>query len=69
MNTITRTEVLFVNENGMTVCTEHAGRYLTAALKNGSTKQLIETPLDVWLRVEPNDPMWINEKVFCEVCK
>lgn len=52
----TTVPALYINDNGRTVCAEHAGSYLTAAITTNPTAPIHFTPLGSWLRTTDPSP-------------
>lgn len=52
---------LWTNDNGYTVCMEHAGNYLTAAVRAHPHATEHHTPLDTWIAIR-------STGLTCEHC-
>lgn len=68
--TTNRPTYLYVNQNGRIVCARraHAGTYLADAIARRPRAEIIDTPLDNWVRVTPADlGDWPG--LGCEHCK
>lgn len=49
------TKTLYISNNGRVACSKHGGGYLQSHLEVHPNAREISTPLDHWLRVEPED--------------
>lgn len=49
------TDHLYLNDNGCCTCSDHAGHYLTASLKQNPNAQYHPTPLGTWEQFTADD--------------
>ena len=59
------------DDNGATVCADHAGAYLTAAIQNRPKAATHNTPLGTWERLSQDDVNYFTSEYgyCCETCK
>lgn len=63
----TKTKALFINQNGRVVCAEHGGAYLASFLERRPNADVIDTPLDNWVRLTAADLREFPH-IGCEDC-
>ena len=51
----TKTVTLYINQGGMVSCRRHGGGYLDSYLEAHPNAQVIDTPLDNWVRLTAAD--------------
>jgi len=69
----TTTSSLYINDNGMICCIDHAGSYLSSEYRHAPERDLYRTPLGSWERI---DDTFVDEWVAivgatpnCEMCR
>jgi hypothetical protein len=62
----TKTNVLYVNQNGRVVCLKHGGMYLETHVERHPDSVVIDTPLDNWILLDPSEVA--RARVSCEDC-
>ena len=69
----TKTASLYINDNGMVCCIDHAGSYLSSEYRHAPERDLYRTPLGSWERI---DDTFVDEWVAivgatpkCEMCR
>ena len=71
-NMATKTNTLYVNDNGMMCCVEHGGSYLRSEYTHAPERNVYRTPLDTWERVDEQYAQeWlalVGTPVRCEMC-
>jgi len=63
----TKTTELYINQNGRIVCAAHGGYYLQTELERRPDADVVDTPLDNWLRLDDEDVDL--ENLGCEDCR
>jgi hypothetical protein len=71
MNTNTTHPTYWSNDNGYTVCNEHAGNYLASAIKKKPNAIKHKTPLGTWELLDEETAFWMFEEFgkCCELCE
>jgi hypothetical protein len=69
----TTTSSLYINDNGMICCIDHAGSYLSSEYRHAPERDLYRTPLGSWERI---DDTFVDEHVAivgatpnCDMCR
>lgn len=63
----TKTEALYINQNGRVVCRAHGGSYLDSYLKAHPDATMFDTPLDNWLLLDDEERAEFPN-ISCEDC-
>jgi hypothetical protein len=72
MTTETATS-LYINDNGMICCIDHAGSYLSSEYRHAPERDLYRTPLGSWERIDTAFTVeWtdiVGNAPQCEMCR
>ena len=60
---------LYLNDNGVATCADHAGAYLKASITTNPTAQFHKTPLGTWERFTAADIRIFGDDINCDCCK
>ena len=69
----TKTDPLYINDNGMICCIDHGGAYLQSEYQHAPDRHTYRTPLDTWDKVDDEFiALWVEEMgtmPTCELCR
>ena len=68
-----KTTSLYINDNGMVSCIDHAGSYLSSEYRHAPERDLYRTPLGSWERIDGAFiAEWtdiVGKAPQCEMCR